>query len=331
MGPPCLDADYQGHEWGCRRPVQRRRQRNSLHRIGGNGRWVQVRRASWCGWRRRRHVWRRNVPWRGWRWHDVRQSEWTRRSHGTRWPDAGEPGGGGSTGAASPSSGGGSSSMSPYASMGGGDVDPAGGRYVDDKNEPLAGDRLRTAIKSDQPADAFLAVAKRMPMRMRVRMNVLKLPLLLCEFSQSNLPVEVRQVRINTSAGGGMTGSSGTRGFGGGPPTMSGAGHAGCGGQRPTRRQWAAWRPVAWRAVRHDVRRHDVRRYDVRRYGVRRYGVWRYGVSGHGWLERWSGFRAEHRITLRCHGGDLRDHLHLQSGRSCQIRDPTGRQSRRGG
>ena len=65
-------------------------------------------------------------------------------------------------------------------------VDPANGRYVDDKNEPLTGDRLRTAIKSDQPADAFLAVAKRMPMRMRVRMNVLKLPLLL---------VRVRQVQ----------------------------------------------------------------------------------------------------------------------------------------
>ena len=59
---------------------------------------------------------------------------------------------------------------SPYGSDGHGrrlrqSVDPANGRYVDDKNEPLTGDRLRTAIKSDQPADAFLAVAKRMPMR----------------------------------------------------------------------------------------------------------------------------------------------------------------------
>ena len=96
-------------------------------------------------------------------------------------------------------------------------IDPADGRYVDDKNEPLTGDRLRTAIKSDQPADAFLAVAKRMPMRMRVRMNVLKLPLFLCEFAKSNLPVEVRQVRINAPAGsgrgatgGGSSGSSGS-------------------------------------------------------------------------------------------------------------------------
>ncbi|MHB8969730.1 MAG: hypothetical protein ACYC3X_06055 [Pirellulaceae bacterium] len=110
---------------------------------------------------------------------------------------------------------------------GGTDVDPANGRYVDDKNEPLAGDRLRTAIKSEQPADAFIAVAKRMPMRMRVRMNVLKLPLLLCEFAQSDLPVEVRQVRINTAAatGGGAMGGSGYGG--GGPPPLSGGGASG--------------------------------------------------------------------------------------------------------
>ena len=44
-------------------------------------------------------------------------------------------------------------------------------------------------------------------------MNVLKLPLFLCEFSQAKLPVEVRQVRINTPAGssGGIGASLGIR------------------------------------------------------------------------------------------------------------------------
>ena len=104
-------------------------------------------------------------------------------------------------------------------------VDPANGRYVDDKNEPLSGDRLRSAVKSTQSTDAFLSVAKRMPMRMRVRMNVLKLPLFLCEFSQAKLPVEVRQVRINTPAGAsggvGMPGGSGSGSSGFTAPSLS--------------------------------------------------------------------------------------------------------------
>lgn len=153
-------------------------------------------------------------------------------------PGSGSGGGGGSGGG----SGGGESGSNPYSGMmgsgsGSGDVgssvDPARGRYVDDKNEPLAGDRLRSAIKSNTSGDAFLAVAKRMPMRMRVRMNVLKLPLFLCEFSQAKLPVEVRQVRINTPAGsGGLAGPSGSGGGGfgsGGPPQLR-QGSAGSGG-----------------------------------------------------------------------------------------------------
>ncbi|MCU0959562.1 MAG: hypothetical protein MUF48_05610 [Pirellulaceae bacterium] len=118
-------------------------------------------------------------------------------------PSGGPPSSGSSAGGA-PSEGGG---MSPYAGMSG-SGDPADNRYVDDNTEPLTGDRLRTAMKSDQPADAFLAVAKRMPVRMRVRMNVLRLPLFLSEFAKSNLPVEVRQVRINPSATGGAMGGA---------------------------------------------------------------------------------------------------------------------------
>ena len=109
--------------------------------------------------------------------------------------------------------------------------DPADGRYVDDTNEPILGSRLRSAMESNQPSDAFLAVAKRMPVRLRVRMNVLKLPLLLCECANSRLPIEVRQVRVNTPPAGlvGGAGPGFDRGSGSGRSPM-GAGTGSGGG-----------------------------------------------------------------------------------------------------
>ncbi len=95
-----------------------------------------------------------------------------------------------------------SAEMSGYGGSGPAVVskDPADNRYVNDKMEPLTGDQLRTAMKSDSPDDAFLVVAKRMPVRLRVKMNVLKLPLFLSELNNSILPVEVRQIRVNARA-----------------------------------------------------------------------------------------------------------------------------------
>jgi len=131
--------------------------------------------------------------------------------------------------------------------MGGGDVygsgggmmpgmgrmsaDPAEGRYVDNQYQALRAETLRTALRSPSPDDAFLVVAKRMPVRMRLVVDVRKLPRLLAQLGNSMLPVEVRQVRINRgkeSGGGGygMMGGGGYDMMGGG---MMGGGMMGGG------------------------------------------------------------------------------------------------------
>ena len=100
--------------------------------------------------------------------------------------------------------------------------DPAINRYVDDKYQPLAPDRLRGALKSTTPEDALLAVAKRMPVRLRLIVDQRKLNVLLAKCGNSKLPLEVRQVRINRPAapagfgGGGMGGMGGEGGMPGG-------------------------------------------------------------------------------------------------------------------
>jgi hypothetical protein len=122
-------------------------------------------------------------------------------------------------------------------------TDPAFGRYVDEKYQPLDPKRLRDALTSKSPADALLAVAKRMPVRMRFSIDQRRLNKLLAECGNSRLPVEVRQVRINreAAAAGGMGGyggeyGSGSGGYGsaamgssGGTETMSGLGGLGGG------------------------------------------------------------------------------------------------------
>ena len=103
--------------------------------------------------------------------------------------------------------------------------DPAEGRYVDEKYATLPAARLRGALTSTSPEDALLAVAKRMPVRMRLRMDQRKLNVLLAQCGNSKLPVEIRQVRINRdpAPAGGMGG-----GYGGG--MMAGGGYSGEGG-----------------------------------------------------------------------------------------------------
>lgn len=103
--------------------------------------------------------------------------------------------------------------------------DPAEGRYVDSQFNPLPAAKLREALVSANPQDALLAVAKRMPVRMRFIMDQRKLNRLLAECGNSKLPLEVRQVRVNRPEGqsnmsGGM---SGGYGYGGGDSGYGGA------------------------------------------------------------------------------------------------------------
>ena len=79
-------------------------------------------------------------------------------------------------------------------------IDPAEGRYVDKNYQQLGGFlELQGYLASE--------VAKRMPVRMRVKMDQRAIRRLLIECANSRLTVEVRQVRVNPQDG--ATGSTG--------------------------------------------------------------------------------------------------------------------------
>ena len=154
---------------------------------------------------------------------------------------AGAFGGGSAAGAAGAA---GSAGMSnPYGSSSSQQntgPDPADNRYVDAKYAPVKGSQLRSAFKSQSPNDAFLVVAKRMPVRMVLKVDVLKLSRLLAMCGNAKLTFEVRQVRINpkskteasggSNAGGGFASGGGPAGMGsgmGGQMDLSGSGALG--------------------------------------------------------------------------------------------------------
>ena len=108
--------------------------------------------------------------------------------------------------------------------------DPAEGRYVDNNYEALPAESLRALWANEggdlDPEKAYLAVAKRVPVRFRISVDQRKLPSLLVECANAELTVEVRQVRVNPTddpmAMGGMSGMQpgrmpqrGAEGYGG--------------------------------------------------------------------------------------------------------------------
>jgi hypothetical protein len=105
---------------------------------------------------------------------------------------------------------------SGYGMTGGGSADPAERRYVDKDYKPLTGEKLRSDVTSNA-AEVYLAVAKRMPVRLVCQIDQRKIHKLLAECGNSPLTVEVRQVRIGGNAGKG--GASG--GYGGSMGGMS--------------------------------------------------------------------------------------------------------------
>jgi len=120
--------------------------------------------------------------------------------------------------------------------------DPIDLRYVDRQYQPLAAAKLRNALNPNnkQPEDAYLAVAKRYPTRIRIKMDLRRLPDLLAACGNAPLTIEVRQVGINSTAqrggggggGGGMMGGMmGGGGGGGGGMGMMGGGGEGGGGE----------------------------------------------------------------------------------------------------
>lgn len=113
--------------------------------------------------------------------------------------------------------------------------DPANGRYVDKTYQPLTGEKLRSAAKSGTPEEAYLAVAKRMPVRMLVKMDQRKLNRFLGECGNADLMLEVKQVRINPNEPDIFAMASGqgggNAGFGAGPNRFGGGANRGGGAQ----------------------------------------------------------------------------------------------------
>lgn len=113
-----------------------------------------------------------------------------------------------------------------YSSGGGGDTssestssDPADKRYVDSKGAAVAATDLREKMSSDSPEDAYFAVAKRIPVRMRVSIEQLAIPEFLANCGSADLMLEVQQVRIGdtvAAGGGAAAGAYGGAGYGGG-------------------------------------------------------------------------------------------------------------------
>ena len=98
--------------------------------------------------------------------------------------------------------------------------DPAEGRYVDKNYEPLSAEVLRNVMQNgvESPEQAYLAVAKRVPVRLRVSMDQRRINKLLVECANSELTVEVRQLLVNKDyKGGGRRAAAGGFGGNGGP------------------------------------------------------------------------------------------------------------------
>ncbi|KAA1261632.1 hypothetical protein LF1_41870 [Rubripirellula obstinata] len=94
--------------------------------------------------------------------------------------------------------------------------DPAEFRYVSESLEKIAAVDLRSALKDIKPQNVALAIAKRLPVMMSLKMNQRAIPELLAACGSAKLMVKVRQTRImpkgkvsTASSGGGGGGGMG--------------------------------------------------------------------------------------------------------------------------
>ena len=74
--------------------------------------------------------------------------------------------------------------------------DPANFRYVSEGLEKIAATDLRSALKDVKPQNVALAIAKRLPVMMSLKMNQRAIPELLAACGSANLMIKVRQTRI---------------------------------------------------------------------------------------------------------------------------------------
>ncbi|OYP33139.1 hypothetical protein [Rhodopirellula sp. MGV] len=93
-------------------------------------------------------------------------------------------------------------------------VDPGDGRYVNTAFEPIDASSLRGAFSSNDPSQVAIAVAKRIPVTLKLQMEQQSIPALLAACGNAPLMVDVYQVRImpkgkSSTATGGMGGGMG--------------------------------------------------------------------------------------------------------------------------
>ena len=110
-------------------------------------------------------------------------------------------------------------------------VDPADNRYLNADFEPIDGSTLRGVLTSDRPNDASLAVAKRIPVMMKLNMDQRAVHELVAACGSADLMVGVNQVRVlpkneSSSDMGGMSGMD-MEGDGGMEMEMGGMGGMG--------------------------------------------------------------------------------------------------------
>ena len=82
--------------------------------------------------------------------------------------------------------------------VGDGTNDPANGRYVDQNLAPVGGKSLREAFTKVTPETAYLAIAKRVPVRIGLQMDERAVWDLLANCANARLPLEVKQVRFHS-------------------------------------------------------------------------------------------------------------------------------------
>ena len=99
-------------------------------------------------------------------------------------------------------------------------IDVADGRYVDANYESIDGETLRSSSESTDLKS--VAVAKRMPVRMQVKMDTRRIPKLLAACANAPLTFEVHQLRLNP----GVAGAEGAGPLGGGYEAVGGYGGA---------------------------------------------------------------------------------------------------------
>ncbi len=122
-------------------------------------------------------------------------------------------------------------------------LDPADGRYISFAAEsvfqPRKGEELRTAIREVSASNAVDAVVKRVPIRLRLKVDPSRLSRLISACGSAELRLEVYQVRWNTdpapavgTGGGGMSGydGGGSKGAMGSGMGMPGGSEMGGGG-----------------------------------------------------------------------------------------------------